>query len=92
MSASDRSIAQRLSRAKAPGRRAEVAQDWARNWARNWAQDQSTALLMLERARCAQDWRGIGQAVAQLRAITDKRFGALSAVIKSLAAEGVQNE
>lgn len=88
MSASDRSIAQRLDRAKAPGRRAEVAQDWAHNW----AQDQAQALQLLERAQRAQDWHGVRLAAAQLRAISDKRFSALPSVLAKLAADGVRDE
>lgn len=83
MSSKSRSIGQRLSHARSPGLRAEIAQDWCRNW----MEDQVQVLRMLEQAERVKDWHGIGAAVAQLRAVTDKRFAALPGVLAKLAEE-----
>jgi len=81
MSSNSRSIGQRLAKAKAPGLKAEIAQDWARNW----EEDQTQVLRRLEQAHKHKNWHGIGATVAQLRAITDKRFFALPNVISKLS-------
>lgn len=81
MSSGQRSIKQRMQRAKAPGLRLTVARDWAENW----RADQSAVVADLSRARRATDWNGIDAGIAQLRAVTEKRFAALPGVLDALA-------
>jgi hypothetical protein len=84
MSAGQRSINQRLTRAKAPGLRAQIVQEWAINW----KQDQTSVLRQLEQAERMQDWHRAGSAIAQLRAVTEKRFAAFPGVVEKLAEGG----
>lgn len=81
MSAKDRSIKQRLSRAKAPGLKLTVATDWASNW----EDEQRRIVAMLGASLQRNDAASSADAWRQLDGITGKRFAALPGVLSALA-------
>lgn len=84
MSANQRSIGQRLARAKSREALSETVRDWAKDWCR----DQGQALEILQEAIARQDWKGVAFAEKQLVAITEKRFSALRGVLDTLLERG----
>lgn len=76
-----RSIGQRLNRAKSPDVRLEVAQDWAASWSR----EQHALIAQLEQALQANDYDTLCAVTGQLKAVTGKRFNALSNVLGKVA-------
>lgn len=87
MSKGDRSINQRLLRAKAPGLKQEIA----KGWAREWESDQRAALDRLAGAVRRQDWPEADRQIAVLEAITSKRFRALPGVIDQISGSKVHD-
>lgn len=80
MSARSLSISQRLAKAKAPETKKEVAKDWAANW----QQEQQRLVAQLERAVAADDYDQLCQVTGQIKAVSEKRFGALPKVLDAL--------
>lgn len=75
-----RSIAERLQRAKSLDVKAEVVADWAANWQR----EHDDLVAQLERAVSAMDYDALCSITGQIKAVGQKRHGALPCVLTTL--------
>lgn len=80
MSAGQRSIGQRLRKAKS----AEVKAEVVREWSLAWQAEQEVVVAQLDRARREGDWQAVASAAGQLHEISSKRFAALPGVLHHL--------
>lgn len=80
-----RSIGERLDRAKSLSVRIEIAYDWLANW----MQDHDAEIRHMETALQHGRTLEAGRALGRLKALSDKRFGAMPRVIDALADEDV---
>ena len=79
-----RSIGERLSRAKSPEVKQEVALDWAADWKR----EQKSLIAKLEQAVKTDDYDQLCIVTGQLKSVTEKRFNALQNVINKVSDVG----
>ena len=77
---SRRSIGERLSRAKTP----EVKQEVALDWAASWQAEHDKLFKDIERAISHDNYDALCIAVGQLKTVHGKKFAALPGVIKKL--------
>ena len=75
-----RSISERLARAAS----IDVKREIARDWAANWRADHDTTILAAGRALAAGDLDETGRRLGQLKALHDKAFVGLQAVLEDL--------
>ena len=80
-----RSIGERMGRAKSLDIRRQIAYDWTANW----IQDHDAEIRFIETALQRGQISEAGQALGRLKALSDKRFGALPRVIAALTDEDV---
>lgn len=83
MSRAERSINQRLHRAKSAPVRLETALEWAQDW----RAEQSDLVARLGRAVALDDYDLQCRITGELKAVTEKRFGALPGVLRALIGE-----
>lgn len=81
MSRNQRSISQRLDKAKST----EVKQEVALDWAAAWAKEQKWLIGLLEQAVKRDDYDMLCIATGKLKAVTNKKLGALPKVINKLS-------
>lgn len=80
-----RSISERLNRAGTLAVRREIAHDWQANW----MQDHDAEIIAIERALQRGSIQEAGQALGRLKALSEKRFGALPKVIDALSDDDI---
>lgn len=76
----DRSIGERIKRARSPAAQRQTAQDWAANWRR----DHNETLARIEQALQRGNIDEAGQYLGQLKSLNAKAMGALPRVIDRL--------
>lgn len=76
----NRSISQRLAKAKSPESKEEAALDWAQSWER----EQLALIAKLEQGIKHDNYDDLCIATGQLKAVSNKKFEALPKVITKL--------
>lgn len=80
-----RAIGERLKRASSLALRRQIAHDWLANWLRDYDQTLRRLETALQRGSIGE----AGQLLSQLKALNDKRFGAMPNLIDKLCDEDI---